>query len=195
MTTEEVFLNIFLAISTILTILGNLIIILAIIKDKKLHKPRNYLILSLAITDLLVGLIVMPVQSFIKPKLSGHWLYGLFLCEIYGFISLTVIQTSMQHLLMIALDRYWSLTDIAYFYRMTNCKVGFMIATAWIFGMAPAIPYFFSRYPRFVEQVMVQKKCPYGLSTTFNIISTTISYWIPLFIVTVIYGLIFKVCS
>ena len=42
------------------TIIGNTLVILAVVIVKRLHRKDNYLIVSLAISDLLVGLLVMP---------------------------------------------------------------------------------------------------------------------------------------
>ena len=64
-------------------------------------------ILSLAIADLTVGLIVMPISS--AYVLIGDWIFGIIVCQLWLVIDYTASTASIFNLLILSLDRYWSI--------------------------------------------------------------------------------------
>ncbi len=48
-----------------LTVFGNSLVVLAVLTDKSLKTPTHFLLLSLAIADLIVGIWVMPLSIYL----------------------------------------------------------------------------------------------------------------------------------
>lgn len=77
--------NIILALVLVMlmlsTAIGNLFVIVAILIERNLRTIGNYLVLSLAIADLLVALLVMPPAGIYR--ILERWTLGVLLCDIW----------------------------------------------------------------------------------------------------------------
>ncbi|KAK7090851.1 D(2) dopamine receptor-like [Littorina saxatilis] len=85
-------------------IAGNTLVILAISLERRLQNVTNYFLLSLAVTDLLVSLIVMPFS--IINEFTGRWQFGLILCNLFVTADVLMCTLSILHLCTISLERY-----------------------------------------------------------------------------------------
>lgn len=93
------------------TVFGNLLVIVAIARYRHLRRRSgNYLILSLAFTDLIVGLLLMPLKAFNEVANFGSWRYGASLCLGWLFIAILCSTASSFHLLFIAVDRFLAIS-------------------------------------------------------------------------------------
>lgn len=90
-----------LAVLTLLTIIGNVFVIAAIILERNLRTTGNYLVLSLAVADLMVACSVMPIGAIFE--IAGKWNLGTFLCDFWTSADVLCCTASILHLLAIAL--------------------------------------------------------------------------------------------
>lgn len=82
---------------------GNVFVIAAILLEKNLQSVANYLILSLAVADLLVACLVMPLSAVYE--ISREWKLGPELCDMWTSSDVLCCTASILHLVAIALDR------------------------------------------------------------------------------------------
>lgn len=79
-------------------------VIAAILLERNLQNVANYLILSLAVADLLVACLVMPLSAVYE--VSKQWTLGPELCDMWTSSDVLCCTASILHLVAIALDRY-----------------------------------------------------------------------------------------
>ncbi|KAM9496690.1 trace amine-associated receptor 13c-like [Clarias gariepinus] len=84
-----VFLYMGSAAVVLLTVCGNLLVIISVLHFKQLHTPTNMLILSLAVSDLLVGILLMPPTLI--WTIESCWIFGRGFCTVSFVLPLSVI--------------------------------------------------------------------------------------------------------
>uniref|UniRef100_A0A182P9A6 G-protein coupled receptors family 1 profile domain-containing protein n=1 Tax=Anopheles epiroticus TaxID=199890 RepID=A0A182P9A6_9DIPT len=82
---------------------GNVFVIAAILLERNLQSVANHLILSLAVADLLVACLVMPLGAVYE--VSKEWRLGADLCDMWTSSDVLCCTASILHLVAIALDR------------------------------------------------------------------------------------------
>lgn len=108
--------------------------------DQKLRSQRqNWLLVSLAIADLLVGALVMPLTTIYE--IAGVWVIGNFLCEAWLALDVLFVTASILHICIISLDRYWSVTQpLTYPIKRTPTRISTLIGLAWFFSLLICSP-------------------------------------------------------
>ncbi|XP_039104910.1 D(1B) dopamine receptor [Hyaena hyaena] len=112
------------------TLLGNVLVCAAIVRSRHLRaKMTNVFIVSLAVSDLFVALLVMPWKAV--AEVAGYWPFGAF-CDIWVAFDITCSTASILNLCIISVDRYWAISrPFRYERKMTQRVALVMVGLAW----------------------------------------------------------------
>ncbi|KAI1721451.1 7 transmembrane receptor (rhodopsin family) domain-containing protein [Ditylenchus destructor] len=187
---QSVVIGTMLLILILFTVVGNFFVILAILLERDLRsRPQYYLIFSLAAADLMVGLIVTPLGAW--ATLQQAWYLGVTLCDFWISIDVLVCTSSILHLVAIALDRYWSITDI--YYNRTPKRIFFMLMCIWVLSLLISLaPIFGWKDAQFVSRVREQHVCLISQQISYQVFSTATAFYIPLCAIIIVYWKIMR---
>ncbi|XP_065115942.1 5-hydroxytryptamine receptor 2B [Paramisgurnus dabryanus] len=122
------------------TIGGNILVILAVSLERKLQNATNFFLMSLAVADLLVGVLVMPI-ALVAVLFHSRWPLPDFLCPIWLFLDVLFSTASIMHLCAISLDRYIAIKKpIHHSQFKSRAKALAKIAFVWLISIGIAIP-------------------------------------------------------
>ena len=88
----------------VISIVGNVLVCLAVYKNPKLRSPTNLYIIALAASDLLCATVAMPLASAVL--ITGRWIFGHAVCQIHGFVGVFVVYSTPATLGLLAFNRY-----------------------------------------------------------------------------------------
>uniref|UniRef100_A0A8W7Q2J5 G-protein coupled receptors family 1 profile domain-containing protein n=1 Tax=Anopheles coluzzii TaxID=1518534 RepID=A0A8W7Q2J5_ANOCL len=121
------------------TAAGNILVCLAIVWERRLQNVTNYFLMSLAITDLMVALSVMPLG--ILTLVKGHFPLDSEYCLVWICLDVLFCTASIMHLCTISVDRYLSLRYPMKFGRnKTRRRVVLKISFVWLLSIAMSLP-------------------------------------------------------
>ncbi|XP_051259295.1 trace amine-associated receptor 13c-like isoform X8 [Dicentrarchus labrax] len=126
---DTIFLYILLSCISLLTVALNLLVIISISHFRQLHTPTNLLILSLAVSDFLVGLLLMPLQILF---VGGCWFLGSLMCGLFYYVSFILTSASVGNMVLISVDRYVAICDpLCYPTNVTQKRVQICVCLCW----------------------------------------------------------------
>uniref|UniRef100_A0A914GRY7 G-protein coupled receptors family 1 profile domain-containing protein n=1 Tax=Globodera rostochiensis TaxID=31243 RepID=A0A914GRY7_GLORO len=172
-----------------ITILGNTLVILAVFSYRPLKKVQNYFIVSLAASDMLVALLVMPLHV-VKFLANGQWLLGVAVCQLFTTADILLCTSSILNLCAIAIDRYWAIHDpIAYAQKRSLKLVGGMIVLVWVASAVISVPPLIG-WNDWTSQQLVDH-CELTSEKAFVVFSASGSFFLPLLVMVIVYVKIF----
>ena len=184
------------------TIVGNVFVIAAIVLERNLRNVANYLIASLAVADLLVAALVMPLAAV--NEVSSRWFLGREACDAFISFDVLCCTSSILHLVAISLDRYWAVTQVDYIHNRSARRILVMVAASWGISAVISIPPLFVSSNRgtdnssdsgnsTITQADDLKECLISQDWGYTVFSTVGAFYIPLLFMMVIYASIYRV--
>ncbi|CAC5360094.1 GPR83 [Mytilus coruscus] len=178
-------------ILTIITIFANVFVCYVIAKNRHMHTVTNLFIANMAISDLLLAFINVPLN--IARNLMNEWTLGSFLCHLFNYSLKVSVYVSTFTLTAIALDRQRVLLYPLH-PRMTRKRGMFVLAFIWLLSICFSLP--FGIYTNVKEINMITykvKRCwssyPSNKWEQYLTIATILfQYFIPLVVITCTYG-------
>uniref|UniRef100_A0A7N6F977 G-protein coupled receptors family 1 profile domain-containing protein n=1 Tax=Anabas testudineus TaxID=64144 RepID=A0A7N6F977_ANATE len=130
---EAMIIYILLFSNSLLTVVLNLLVIISISHFRQLHTPTNLLLLSLAVSDLFVGLLVMPFRILLK---ESCWILGDLMCVLYYFLAFITVCASVVNMVLISVDRYVAICDpLHYPTKVTKKRAQLCVLLCWLYSV------------------------------------------------------------
>jgi octopamine/tyramine receptor len=186
---EAIGTAVILTLIIILTIVGNILVILSVFTYKPLRIVQNFFIVSLAVADLTVAILVLPLN--VAYSIRGRWDFGIHICKMWLTSDVLCCTASILNLCAIAMDRFWAITDpINYAQKRTVGRVLKLIIGVWILSLLISSPPLLG-WNDWPDQFSMDTPCSLTTKKSYIIYSSLGSFFIPLMIMTIVYIEIF----
>ncbi|KAG7263170.1 hypothetical protein CRUP_035703 [Coryphaenoides rupestris] len=203
---KRVLTGCFLFLLILTTLLGNTLVCIAVTKFRHLRsKVTNFFVISLAISDLLVAILVMPWKA--ATEIMGSWPFGAF-CNVWVAFDIMCSTASILNLCVISVDRYWAISSPFRYERKMTPKVAcLMISVAWTLSVLISfIPVQLNWHKALTTSYAADinatypgdlppDNCDSSLNRTYAISSSLISFYIPVAIMIVTYTRIYRIAQ
>ncbi|KAK1149473.1 D(2) dopamine receptor B-like [Acipenser oxyrinchus oxyrinchus] len=170
-------------------IFGNVLVCMAVSREKALQTTTNYLIVSLAVADLLVATLVMPWVVYLE--VVGEWRFSRIHCDIFVTLDVMMCTASILNLCAISIDRYTAVAmPMLYNTRYSSKRrVTVMISVVWVLSFAISCPLLFGLNNTATRD---DAQCVIA-NPAFVVYSSIVSFYVPFIITLLVYVQIYVV--
>ncbi|XP_070552957.1 cholecystokinin receptor type A-like [Ptychodera flava] len=123
----------------LLAVVGNILVIVTLVQNKRMRTVTNIFLLSLSVSDLLFALFCMPIT--IVGAILQNFIFGAGFCRILPYVQVITVFVSVWTMVTISMERYFAicrpLTSRGW---QTKAHAYKMIAGVWVAGFVLFIP-------------------------------------------------------
>nr|3PBL_A Chain A, D(3) dopamine receptor, Lysozyme chimera [synthetic construct]3PBL_B Chain B, D(3) dopamine receptor, Lysozyme chimera [synthetic construct] len=171
-------------------VFGNGLVCMAVLKERALQTTTNYLVVSLAVADLLVATLVMPWVVYLEVT-GGVWNFSRICCDVFVTLDVMMCTASIWNLCAISIDRYTAVVMPVHYQHGTgqsSCRrVALMITAVWVLAFAVSCPLLFG-FNTTGDPTVCSISNP-----DFVIYSSVVSFYLPFGVTVLVYARIYVV--
>ncbi|XP_027311564.1 histamine H2 receptor-like [Anas acuta] len=189
---QEVVIGLILTLIDLVTLLGNTVVFICPVVEKRLRTVTYMFIMSLATADFLVACLVMPFS--IIYEVTGMWLFGKLFCKVWISFDVMFCTASIVTLCFISLDRYCSVvTPYHYSRRMSRGRCIVMTCTVWVYSsLISFLPVMqgWNEIPG--VDFDAGTECVFVTNWIFAIVASALAFFVPFMVMCSMYFFIYR---
>lgn len=185
-------MTVVLLLLAIIDIVGNVIVCAIIKRNRDMRSPMNYLLLNLAIADIMCAMFIAPRVYFQLTFNHPDGVIGTFLCKFVtdGSVAWIGGASSIVTLTAIAIERYYAVMyPHGNKWKLTEHKLKVIIPFSWVFAILLITPMFIvkdvlkNNDGNFCAYVYPKEWMGRAYTTTWNVV-----FFLPLALMIVLYA-------